>query len=132
MGVTVMRNDGLGEMFRDGDTIIRQGDLGSSMYVIEDGEVEVVHLHDDKVIRLAILGRGDIFGELSLFGNNERSATVRALGNVRVTNVDRNIFLRRIQEDPSLAFQTFNNMAARLDHMNAELAVLQGAATYVI
>ncbi len=127
-----MRRGDLDETFSDGDTIIQQGDVGSSMYVIEDGEVEVVHLHDGQAIRLAILGQGEIFGELSLFGNDERSATVRALGDVRVTNVDRHIFLRRVQEDLSLAFQTFNNMAARLDHMNAELAVLQGAATYVV
>ena len=73
-----MRNGGLGEMFRDGDTIIRQGDVGSSMYVIEDGQVEVIHLYDGKAVRLAVLGRGDIFGELSLFGNEERSATVRS------------------------------------------------------
>jgi len=127
-----MRNGGLGERFRDGDTIIRQGDLGSSMYVIEDGQVEVIHLYDGKAARLAVLGRGDIFGELSLFGNDERSATVRALGDVRVTVVDRSTFLRRIQGDVSLAFQTFQNLATRLDHMNAELAVLEGAASFAI
>ncbi|MGD2078559.1 MAG: cyclic nucleotide-binding domain-containing protein [Chloroflexota bacterium] len=127
-----MRNGGLGEMFRDGDTIIRQGDVGSSMYVIEDGEVEVVHLHDGKAVRLAVLSRGEIFGELSLFGNDARSATVRALGDVHVTAVDRSTFLRRIQGDVSLAFQTFQNMATRLDHMNAELAVLEGAASFAV
>ena len=127
-----MRNGGLGEMFRDGDTIIRQGDVGSSMYVIEDGQVEVIHLYDGKAVRLAVLGRGDIFGELSLFGNEERSATVRALGDVRVTVVDRSTFLRRIQGDISLAFQTFQNMATRLDHMNTELAVLEGAVSFAL
>lgn len=123
-----MRSGDLGELFREGDTIIRQGDIGSSMYVIEDGEVEVIHWHAGTAVRLAVLGEGDIFGELSLFGNDERSATVRALGDVRVTTVDRSTFLRNIQEDLSLASRTFQSMAARLNHMNAELAVLAGAA----
>jgi CRP-like cAMP-binding protein len=128
MGAEVMRKGDSGKVYRDGFTIIQQGDIGNSMYVIQEGEVEVLRLHDGKAIRLAILGRGDIFGELSLFGNEERSATVRALGDVRVISMDRNTFLRNIQEDLSLASRTFQNMAARLNHMNAEMMVLAGAA----
>lgn len=123
-----MISGGLGRVYRDGDTIIRQGDVGSSMYVIQEGQVEVICLHNGKAVRLAVLGQGDIFGELSLFGNDKRSATVRAFGDVRVITVDRKIFLRRVQEDVTLAFRMFQNMAARLNHMNAELAVLKSAA----
>jgi CRP/FNR family cyclic AMP-dependent transcriptional regulator len=83
-----MSNGDLGKVYRDRETIICQGDVGSSMYVIQEGEVEVVRLHDGKAVRLAVLGQGDIFGELSLFGNDKRSATVRALGDVRVITVD--------------------------------------------
>jgi CRP-like cAMP-binding protein len=120
-----MANGELGRVYRDGALIIRQGDVGSAMYVIQDGEVEVVRLHNGREVRLAILSPGDIFGELSLLGNSKRSATVRALGDVRVITVDKNIFLRRIQEDLSLAFKIFQTMTARLDHMNVELSVLK-------
>lgn len=122
-----MSNGDLGKVYRDGETIIRQGDVGSSMYVIQEGEVEVVRLHNGKAVRLAVLGQGDIFGELSLFGNDQRSATVLALGDVRAITVDRKIFLSRIQEDVTLAFRMFQNMATRLNHMNAELAILKSA-----
>lgn len=120
-----MANGELGRVYRDGALIIRQGDVGSAMYVIQDGEVEVVRLHNGREVRLAVLSPGDIFGELSLLGNSKRSATVRALGDVRVITVDKNIFLRRIQEDLSLAFKIFQTMTARLDHMNVELSVLK-------
>ena len=122
-----MGNGDLGQIYRDGETIIRQGDAGSCMYVIQDGEVEVVRSHNGNNVCLAVLSQGDIFGELSLFGDNKRSATVRALGDARIITVDRNIFLRRLQEDVTLAFRIFQNMAARLNHMNAELTVLKSA-----
>ncbi|UCG26119.1 MAG: cyclic nucleotide-binding domain-containing protein [Chloroflexota bacterium] len=115
----------LGKVYKRGDAIVQQGDTGSCMYVIQDGEVEVVRTYNGSSVRLAVLGPGDIFGELSLFGNGARSATVRALGDVRIITVDRHIFLRRVQEDLTLAFRIFQTMAARLNQMNAELAVLK-------
>lgn len=124
-GVKVMGTGDLGKMYRNGDSIVRQGDAGSSMYVIQDGEVEVVRSHNGKTVRLAVLGQGDIFGELSLFGNDKRSATVRALGDARIITVDKKIFLRRIQEDLTLAFRVFQTMAARLNTMSAELTALK-------
>lgn len=120
-----MANGDLGKVYRDGDTIVRQGDAGNAMYVIQDGEVEVVRSYNGTTVRLAVLGQGDIFGELSLFGNNKRSATVRALGDARIITVEKKIFLRRIQEDLTLAFRVFQTMSARLNSMNAELAVLK-------
>ena len=120
-----MKKDGLGKVYNDGDVIIRQGDIGSCMYVIQDGEVEVVRAHNGSTVRLAVLGQGELFGEISLFGKEERSATVRALGNARIITVDRKSFLRRIQEDLSLAFHVFDTMAARINNMNAELVLLK-------
>ena len=115
----------LGKVYESGETIVYQGDEGSCMYVIQDGEVEVVRSHNGSTVRLAVLGPGDIFGELSLFGNGKRSATVRAMGDVRIVTVDKNILLRRIQEDLTLAFRIFQTMASRLNQMNAELTVLK-------
>jgi CRP/FNR family cyclic AMP-dependent transcriptional regulator len=120
-----MGNGDLGKWYRDGDTIIRQGDAGSSMYVIQDGEVEVIRSHNGNTVRLAVLRQGDIFGESSLFGNDKRSATVRALGDARVITVDKKIFLRRLQEDLTLAFKVFQTMADRLNTMSAELTALK-------
>ena len=120
-----MASGDLGRVYTDGDTIIRQGDAGSSMYVIQEGEVEVIRSCQGYTVQLAVLGEGDIFGELSLFGDAKRSATVRALGNARVVTVDKNIFMRRVQEDLTLAFRVFQTMATRINSMNAEMAVLK-------
>ncbi len=120
-----MSNGALGKVYRGGDVIIRQGDAGNCMYVIQDGEVEVIRSHNGSTVPLAVLGQGDIFGELSLFGNDKRSATVRALGDARIITVDKKTFLRRIQEDLTLSFRIFQTMADRINNMNAELTVLK-------
>ena len=120
-----MKKGVLGKEYKDGDVIVRQGDAGSCMYVIQDGEVEVIRSHNGSTVRLAVLGPGEFFGEISLFGKEERSATVRALGDARIITVDRKIFLRRIQEDISLAFRVVQTMATRINNMNAELVVLK-------
>lgn len=122
-----MSNGALGKVYKDGETIVRQGDAGNCMYVIQGGEVEVVRSDNGKSVRLAVLGEGDIFGEISLLGNEKRSATVLAIGEVRVITVDKRIFLQRLQEDITLAFRIFQTMAARIREMNSELVVLKTA-----
>jgi CRP/FNR family cyclic AMP-dependent transcriptional regulator len=127
-GEQVMNNNGtLGKVYNYGDTIIRQGDAGKCMYVIQEGEVEVVRNDNGAAVRLAVLGQGDIFGEISLLGNERRSASVLAIGEVRVITVDKKLFLQRLQEDVTLAFRIFQTMAARIREMNSEVVVLKGA-----
>lgn len=117
-----MRNGDLGKAYERGDVIVRQGEAGRCMFVIQEGEVEVIRYQDGKAVQLAVLGRGEIFGEIALFGDEKRTATVRALGHARILTVDKKIFLQRIQEDRSLSIRIFQSMASRIKHMNAELA----------
>ena len=122
-----MNSGALGKEYKGGDVIVNQGDVGDCMYVIQEGEVEVVRIENGNIIRLAVLGRGDFFGEMSIFEKETRSATVRALGKVRLITVDNKTFMRRIQEDPSLAFRIFQTMAARIKGLNEELVFLKSS-----
>jgi len=122
-----MNSGALGKEYKGGDIIVNQGDVGDCMYVIQEGEVEVVRIENGNIIRLAVLGRGDFFGEMSIFEKETRSATVRALGKVRLITVDNKTFMRRIQEDPSLAFRIFQTMAARIKVLNEELVFLKSS-----
>lgn len=111
----------LGKMYRDGEEIVRQGEAGDCMYVIQAGRAEVVRSEGGKESRLAVLQEGDVFGEMALFDQEERSATVRALGEVRALTVDKRTFLRHVHEDPSLAFRILQKMSRRIRDLNAEL-----------
>jgi CRP-like cAMP-binding protein len=112
----------LGKSYNAGETIVRQGELGRCMYVIESGQVEVIHEAGDGETRLAILSPGEFFGEMSVFDQAERSATVRAVTDVQALTIDKATFLRRITQDPSLAFRIVKRMSHRIRELNAQLA----------
>ena len=112
----------LGKQYRDGETIIRQGDMGDCMYVVQSGRVEVVQSSEHGEQHLAFLESGDFFGEMSVFEKEVRSATVQSAGEARVLKVDKKTLLRRIREDPLLAVNLLQTMSHRIRDLNAEVA----------
>ena len=117
-----MGQGALGTLYGDGDAIVRQGEVGDCMYVVQSGEVEVVQATTRGEQRLAILGTGDFFGEMSVFEREVRSATVRALGEARALKVDKKTLLRRIKEDPLLAVNLLQTLSQRVRDLNAQVA----------
>ena len=120
-----MKTSDLGKIIADGEVIIRQGDAGDYMYEILDGQVEVLQEREGEEVRLAVLDKGDFFGEMAIFEREKRSATVRANGQVRVLTVDKKILLRRISEDPSLALRILESMSHRIREMDHKLVRLR-------
>lgn len=117
-----METGALGKEYMDGEVIIRQGELGDCMYVVQEGQVEVIVELDDNFVQLAIRNQGDFIGEMAIFETEVRMATVRALGKVRVLTIDKKNFLRRILEDPSLAFRLVQSLSARIRELSVEIA----------
>ncbi len=115
----------LGKVYDNGIIIIRQGEPGDCMYEIQEGQVEVIKEKDGKEIQLAVLGKGDFFGEMAIFDREVRSATVRAKGEVRALTIDKRAFLRRITGDPSLAFRIVERMSRRIRELDAEIVRLK-------
>jgi len=115
----------LGKLYHDSEVIIQQGEVGNCMYVIQDGQVEILLEDGDKQVRLAVKGRGEIIGEMALFDREVRSATVRAVGQARLLTVDKKNFLRRVSSDPSLALRVTETMSQRIRDLNAEVARLK-------
>ena len=121
-----MGSGDLGKAYRDGEIIIRQGEVGHCMYVIQEGKVEVLIESDGKEIQVAVREQGDFIGEMAIFERDVRSATVRAVGSARVLTIDKKNFLRRISEDPSLAFRMVESMSHRIRELSNENAQLKG------
>ena len=93
------------------------------MYVVQGGRVEVVQRSDDGGEQhLAFLEAGDFFGEMAVFENEVRSATVRAAGEARVLKVDKRTLLTRIREDPLLAVNLLKTLSHRIRELNSEIA----------
>lgn len=120
-----MQTGALGKVYRDGETIIHEGTQGDCIYIIQEGKVEVYSTVNDQEIRLAELGEGDFFGEMAVFEQTVRSTSVRALGQARVLTVDKKNLLRRMEEDPSLAFRFLEIMSTRIRELDVQLAQMK-------
>ena len=115
----------LGKVYQNGETIIRQGEIGDCMYVVQDGQVEVIRDAGNNEVQLAILGKNEFFGEMAIFEHEIRSATVRALGTARILTIDHKNFLRRIHEDPSLAYRIMEVMSNRIRRLTEDVIHLK-------
>ncbi|MBF0212245.1 MAG: cyclic nucleotide-binding domain-containing protein [Magnetococcales bacterium] len=118
----------LGREFADGEVILHEGSVGDCLYVILEGRVEVVV--DDggpEPLRLAVLEKDGFFGEMSLFSDLPRVASVRALGRVRVMSVDKRGLLRWLGDDPTLSMRILLKMVERIRLLVSEVVRLRKA-----
>lgn len=116
-----MTSNALGKLYRDGDIIMRQGEMGDCMYLILEGKVEVLQRKDEQEYSLAVLGKGDFFGEMGLFDHDVRSTTARALGGAILLTIDKRMFMHRIHEDASFAYKILRRMSRRIRELEALL-----------
>lgn len=115
----------LGKSYEDGELIMRQGEEGDCMYVIQEGKVEISVTVDGSPVVLATRGEGEFVGEMAIFDRELRSADVRALGKAKLLTVDKKNLLSRINADPSLAFRLIQTLTGRVRELTAEIARLK-------
>jgi uncharacterized membrane protein len=101
--------------FPAGQVIFHAGEPGGAMHVVLAGKVEVFLVDEDrKRVVLNELGPGEIFGELSLFDGDPRSASVRALEPTRTFLIDRADLERLFAHRPHAALEVLTVMSRRL------------------
>jgi len=101
-----------------GDVIFRQGEKGSSLFVIEDGAVEISYGEGRARVVLATLFTGQYFGELSLFDGSPRSATATAAKRSRLVRLDRDDLVDFVNKNPAAALRIIAEMSDRLRQTN--------------
>lgn len=116
------RDTTLGRQYNDGEVIIKQGEQGDCLYVIQKGRVEVIDESGEQELKLAELGEREFFGEMGLFEKDVRSATIRSIGETKVLTIDKKNFFQTIQKDPSIAYKLLERMSYRLREMNKKLS----------
>lgn len=114
-----------GRLYTNGEDIIKQGDVGDCLYVIQEGRVEVIDESGGKETKVTELGDKEFFGEMCLFEKDVRSCTVRAIGDTKILTIDKQNFYATIQKDPSLAFRLLESMSKRLRQTTRELGALK-------
>jgi CRP-like cAMP-binding protein len=106
-------------------TIVEEGAPGDYMYIIVEGRVKVTKLSGDgreKILEL--LEVGDFFGEMSLFDEAPRSASVKGLSRVRILALARNDFLRLLARSPDLALSVIQELTRRLRQVDEQASSL--------
>lgn len=94
-----------------GETIIRAGEAGSTAYVVIEGEVEITYPGSDEVI--AVLGEGEMFGELALLTDEIRTANVVARGDVKLMTLEKAVFLQHVMANPNRALALLKGLGQR-------------------
>lgn len=106
-------------------TIVEEGLAGDYMYVIREGRVKVTKLSGDGREKiLEMLDSGAFFGEMSLLDNAPRSASVKALTDVRILALARNDFLNVLRRSPDLALAVIREITQRLRQQDEQASSL--------
>jgi CRP/FNR family cyclic AMP-dependent transcriptional regulator len=98
-----------------GSILFRAGDDGDSMYLIEDGKVQIsMKSSDGEELILAVLGPGDFFGEMALIDGKPRSANVSVVEPSRMAVLSRQHFLSFLSTGPKVALEMLTALTRRL------------------
>jgi CRP/FNR family transcriptional regulator len=109
--------------FEPGEVVFREGDSSDTCYVVRDGHARAIHEHGDgRTITLARFGPGDIFGELAMFEDELRSATVEAIEPTSVVAVLGPDMRRLMTEHPEISMRLVVALGRRLRESNERLS----------
>lgn len=87
--------------FKDGETVFREGELGSTAFIVQSGDVEISRVNDGKDEVLAIIGTGGIFGEMALIDEKPRMATAKVKGGATIMTITKMMYESKLKSsDP--------------------------------
>jgi CRP/FNR family cyclic AMP-dependent transcriptional regulator len=109
--------------FEPGEVVFREGDASDTCYVVRDGRARAVRTHTDgRTLTLATFGPGDIFGELALFEDERRSATVEAIERTSAVAVLGPDMRRLMSEHVEISSRLVIALGRRLRETNERLS----------
>lgn len=109
--------------FEPGQVVFRKGDQSDTCYIVRSGHARAVRDHPDgRTITLATFGPGDIFGELAMFEDERRSATVEAIGQTSAVAVLGPDMRRLMSIHPQISMRLAIALGRRLRETNERLA----------
>jgi CRP-like cAMP-binding protein len=109
-----------------GSHVFEEGDLGTEMYIIQDGKVEIFKRIEGRESRLAVLEKGDFFGEMSVLEDLPRTATARTLEDARLLQINGSTFDQMLRSHPEIAVRMMRKLSRRLRETDAQLGQLLG------
>jgi CRP-like cAMP-binding protein len=113
---------------KKGEQIYKETDLGSEMYVIQSGAVRIFREIGGMKQELALMEKGDFFGEISVLEGLPRTASAEALEDVELIEINSTTFDRMIRSNIEIAVRMLRKLSNRLQEANHKLELLSRAS----
>lgn len=94
--------------------IFREGDLGTEMFIIHEGRVGIFQRAGSEETQLAVFEKGDFFGEMSLLEDLPRTASAKALTDVKLLQINGATFSQMLRDHPEIAIRMMRKLSRRL------------------
>jgi hypothetical protein len=111
-----------------GEYIFREGELGTEMYIVHEGQVEILNRVGEEEKLLAVLEKGDFFGEMALLEDQPRAASARALTAARLLQINGSTFDQMLRDNPEIAVRMMRKLSRRLRETDDLLKVALGTS----
>ncbi|MBE9006892.1 Crp/Fnr family transcriptional regulator [Fortiea sp. LEGE XX443] len=106
-----------------GRAVLMEDAWGNAVYFVVSGWVKVRRTSGDDSVAIAILGRGDFFGEMAILDESPRSTDVIALSPVKLLSISRERFIQILFKDPQLHHRMLQLMVRRVRQINQRLQI---------
>ena len=107
--------------FNAGDSLFKQGDSGDALYVIMEGEADVLVDTPGGQITVATMGKNDFVGDIAVLCDVPRTATVTATSQLTTLRITKDLFFQLVCQFPQIAIEIMRVLAHRLDVTTRQL-----------
>jgi len=112
-----------------GQALVREGEAADAVYVLIDGTVEITVGSPGGPIVVNTVGRNEIIGEIAIFGDVPRTATVTANSRVEALKISKELFINVVRQNPDAAIELLRILATRLANTTRQLTRTRSAGT---
>jgi len=112
--------------FAAGEVIFQEGDLGTEMFIVMEGEVHIIKRLRGEVHVMSRMEKGDFFGEMGVLESTPRSAEALAFTDVKLLTINGSRFDEMIRKTPEIAVRIIRKYSKRLREANQLLEKLAG------
>jgi CRP-like cAMP-binding protein len=102
------------QSYPKGFLLFAEGETGNTMYIVQEGSVKITKIVDNREVILAVLNKGDIFGEMAILENTPRAATAEVCEDCTLLAVNRDNFSKLISERPDIVVRMATIMSERI------------------
>ncbi len=109
--------------FDEMEIVFREGETGDTLFLVLEGEVAVIKdCNVDREIELDTIGPGDYFGDMALFGDDRRSATIRVKKDARFLTLNKQELQEIVREYPQIALHVCRVLSVRIRRLHGKIS----------